>query len=142
VSRRALVVWFAMVPIAIANGAIREIAIVPLAGVTAGHVISTLTLCLAILGLTWLTIGWIRPVSVHDAARVGLWWMALTLAFEFLAGHYLFHTPWDRLVADYNVLEGRVWIFVPITTALAPGLMARASRLFKPRIHSIVSNAR
>lgn len=125
-SLRAFIVWVAMVPIAIANGAIREIAIVPLAGPAAGHVVSTVTLCLAILVLAWLTIGWIRPSSLHDAARVGLCWMALTLAFELLAGHYLFHTPWERLVADYNVLAGRVWILVPITTVLAPWLAARA----------------
>jgi hypothetical protein len=44
----------------------------------------------------------------------------LTLAFEFLAGHYLFGDPWERLLAEYNVARGRFWVLVPITTLLAP----------------------
>ena len=123
-SLRAMTVWFGIVPIAIANGAVREILIVPAAGPAAGHVISTITLCAAILLVTWLTIGWMRPASLRDAARIGALWLALTLAFEFLVGHYLFGTSWTRLLADYNLAGGRVWILVPITTALAPLLIA------------------
>jgi len=123
---RAIAVWSAIVPMAIANGAVRELVIVPAAGPAAGHVISTILLCAVILLLAWLAIGWMRPASLRDAARIGIGWLALTIAFEFLAGHYMFGTPWDRLLADYNLAEGRVWILVPITTALAPWLTARA----------------
>jgi len=42
----------------------------------------------------------------------------------------LFGTPWDRLFADYNLAQGRVWILVPITTAFAPWLTARARHLY------------
>jgi hypothetical protein len=129
-SLRAVAVWSAMVPIAIANGAMREILIVPAAGQAAGHLISTIMLCSAILLVTWMTIGWMRPANLRDAAWIGIGWLALTLAFEFLAGHYVFGTPWYRLVADYNLAEGRVWILVPITTALAPWLTGRARHLF------------
>ena len=125
-SLRAIAVWLAIVPIAIANGAVRELLIVPAAGPAAGHVISTLMLCAAILLVTWLTLGWIRPASLRDAALIGVSWLALTLAFEFLAGHYMFGTPWRRLLTDYNLAEGRVWILVPITTAIAPWFVARA----------------
>ncbi|HYN10915.1 MAG TPA: hypothetical protein VES67_26265 [Vicinamibacterales bacterium] len=124
-TRRALVIWCAMVPIAIANGAVRDLLIVPRIGPEAGHVISTIALCLAILALTWLTILWIRPLGAHDAVRIGALWLILTLAFEFLAGHFLFGTPWRRLLADYNVAQGRIWILVPLTTAVAPWLAGR-----------------
>lgn len=125
-SVRAIAVWCAIVPIAIANGAVREILIEPAAGPAAGHVISTMMLCAAVLLVTWITIGWMRPASLRDAARIGVLWVALTLAFEFLAGHFVFGTPWSRLLMDYNLAERRVWILVPITTALAPWLTARA----------------
>ena len=52
-------------------------------------------------------------------------WVALTLAFEFLAGHYLFHNPWDKLLADYDVWHGRIWPLVPIVTLLAPVIAYR-----------------
>jgi len=48
----------------------------------------------------------------------------LTLAFEFLAGHYLFHNPWSRLLEDYDVARGRIWILVLFTTLLAPRVCA------------------
>ena len=54
---------------------------------------------------------------------MGVLWLAVTLAFEFLAGHYLFGDPWERLLAEYNVARGRLWVVVPITTLLAPVLV-------------------
>ena len=52
-------------------------------------------------------------------------WVALTLAFEFLAGHYLFHRPWSVLLEDYDLTRGRVWIVIPLVTLLAPWLAWR-----------------
>ncbi|MGE5837425.1 MAG: hypothetical protein ACM4AI_23330 [Acidobacteriota bacterium] len=141
-SARAIAAWFAMVPIAITNGGVRDILIVPAAGPAAGHVISTVMLCAAILLVTWITIDWMRPASLRDAARIGITWLALTLAFEFLAGHYVFGTPWGRLLADYNLAEGRVWILVPITTAIAPWLVARARHIVSPPVHQVASDVR
>lgn len=46
--------------------------------------------------------------------------MILTLGFEFLAGHYLFGSSWEKLLADYNVARGRIWLLIPIVTLLAP----------------------
>jgi len=42
--------------------------------------------------------------------------VTLTVAFEFLAGHYVFGTPWHQLVADYNIFRGRIWVLVLITS--------------------------
>jgi hypothetical protein len=38
----------------------------------------------------------------------------------FLGGHHLFHNPWKRLLEDYNVLRGRIRVFVLMTTLIAP----------------------
>ena len=46
--------------------------------------------------------------------------MVLALAFELLDGHYLFGNPWNQLLDDYDVLRGRIWILVLVTTAIAP----------------------
>jgi hypothetical protein len=126
---RAIAVWLLLLAAAVANGAIRETFIVPRTGAGVGHLISTVMLCLAILALTWLAIGWIHPVSRREAWMVGGVWLALTLAFEFLAGHYLFGNPWSRLFEDYNVLRGRVWLLVLVTTACAPPIAASARGL-------------
>jgi len=51
------------------------------------------------------------------------------VAFEFLFGHYVMGHPWSRLVQDFNLLAGRVWALVLLTTLFAPivpgRLMAR-----------------
>lgn len=126
---RSLLVWCAIIPIAIANGAVRDVLIAPRVGEASAHVISTSLLCVAILGWTWLTIAWIRPADGRASVRIGCFWLALTVAFEFLAGHFVFGTPWARLVADYNLTEGRIWVLVPATTAIAPWLALRSSKV-------------
>ena len=66
---------------------------------------------------------WMRLATRGDAWRAGILWLVLTLAFEFLAGHYLFEAPWEQLLADYNVVQGRIWILVPMATLVAPVVM-------------------
>ena len=126
---RAFVIWLALLAAAIVNGAAREGLLIPRTGEAVGHALSSITLSAAILLLAWLSIGWIRPYSTSDAWRVGFAWVSLTLAFEFLAGHYLFGNSWERLLADYNVLAGRIWILVLIITLSAPAIAAAARGL-------------
>lgn len=127
---RGIAIWVVLLAIAIANGAIREAAIVPLVGEAPGHAVSTAILCTAIVIVTRLTIGWMQPASARAAWRLGLLWLALTVAFEFLAGHYLFGNPWSDLLADYDLLRGRLWILVPLTMLVAPVITAARSGKF------------
>jgi len=118
-----------MLVVASVNGAIREALLIPAIGDAAGRAISTVALCVLVLLLTWLTIRWIEPRSSRDAWVVGALWVALTLGFEFLAGHFLFGDPWSQLLEDYNVFRGRIWILVLVTIAIAPRLCARVRAL-------------
>ena len=127
--RRSLIVWLVMLVAASINGAFREAVLIPAIGKVSGGVISPLILMLVVVLLTWFTIRWIHPASTRDAWLIGGLWVVLTLAFEFLAGHYVFGTPWRKLLADYNVLAGRVWILVLVTTVFAPLLTARTGNL-------------
>jgi hypothetical protein len=131
---RSFAVWVLICFAAVVNGGIREAMISPRTGDSAGHAISTITLCVAILLLCWLTIGWMRPATARHVWSIGALWLLLTLAFEFLAGHYLFGTPWHLLLEDYNVFRGRIWVLVPISTAVAPWLTARGRGLLPRRV--------
>jgi hypothetical protein len=106
--------------LAIVNGSVREFLVTPRFGPRQGHAISTLLLFSAIVAVAFITIRWIGPATAAQAWRVGIVWLAFTLAFEFLAGHYLFGTPWGTILADYNVLEGRIWPLIPVVTLVAP----------------------
>ena len=126
---RAVLIWCLLLGLAVINGGIREAWIIPRAGVEGGHAISTVALCLLILMLSLTTIRWIRPESTREAWAIGCLWLGLTLGFEFLAGHYLFGNSWSRLLEDYNVRRGRIWVLVLATTAVGPWLAARVRQL-------------
>lgn len=122
---KALLFWFLLMVLAIGNGTVRLKFIIPFTGLTAGLAISTVMLCVLILGATWLGIRWLGPATTQQAWSIGLLWLVMTLGFEFGAGHLLFKKPWSELLVDYNIAKGRIWVLVPIVTALAPWWMAK-----------------
>jgi hypothetical protein len=117
---RALAIWLLLLILAVLNGAIREALVTPRFGEQGGHIISTAILCAAIIIVAWFSISWIGPKNGREALVVGIVWVALTIAFEFLAGHYAFGNSWERLIADYNVFRGRIWILVLLANLVAP----------------------
>jgi len=123
---RWLVVWCVFVVLAIMNGGFRDAVVTPRLGEFGGHITSTALLCGAIFAVTWFTIDWVRPLTSSDALLIGGGWAVMTVAFEFLAGHYVFGSAWTTLLADYDLLAGRVWVLVLVTLAFAPLLAARA----------------
>jgi hypothetical protein len=124
VLQRATLIWLTILIVAIANGALREGLLKPRLGDSSAHVLSTILLSVAVFVITRMTLRWIGPSGLRDGWTIGVYWVALTVAFEFLAGHYLFGTPWPVLLADYRIWEGRLWILVLASTLLAPVLTA------------------
>jgi hypothetical protein len=123
---RAGAVWFVILLAAIFNGFVRDVVLVPRFGDLIARAISCFTLAGMILLVTWLSLTWIHLNSSTQAWTIGTMWLAMTVTFEFIGGHYVFHTPWSTLLADYNILEGRLWIVVLIATIAAPVLVYRA----------------
>ena len=120
---RAGVIWFVIMITAILNGAFRDVVLLPRLGDTLARAISCVTLGAIIVFVTWMSLQWIHPGSPRDAWTIGALWLVMTLGFEFGAGHYLFATPWPQLLADYNLLAGRLWVLVLVTTLAAPPLI-------------------
>ena len=129
---RAGLVWIEMLVLAIANGAARESLLVPRLGTTTAHVISTLVLSVLIFIAGSLAMPWIAPASLRDAWTIGIVWVLLTLAFEFLAGHFIFGRPWKVLLADYDLTAGRIWILVLIVTLITPVVAFNRARGGQP----------
>jgi hypothetical protein len=127
---RAVMIWFALLAIAVLNGTFRVAVLVPRYGEGVGHVISTLLLCVLITLLSWAAIGWVHPTTPAQAAAVGALWLVLTLVFELGFGHFVAHKTWPELLADYNILGGRIWLLVLLTTTAAPYLLGRLRGLF------------
>ena len=112
--------WLPLVVIAILNGILRQVGYSKLVGELTAHQISTLTgIILMGLYIWWLTGFW-KIESSGQAVAIGLIWLGMTVVFEFVFGHYVMGHPWKKLFHDYNLLEGRVWVFVLIWTTIAP----------------------
>ena len=121
---RALLVWLGLAILAVLNGWFRESVLIPRLSEAAARAVSTLLLSAIILVVASLTIEWISPRPHLDAWRIGALWLAMTLAFEFVAGHYLFRVPWHQILADYNIFGGRIWILALLVTLIAPAAAA------------------
>lgn len=72
---RALVIWLALLLVAVANGAFRETMLIPRFGSQTGHIVSTLMLCAGILIVTYVAVPWIQPSASRGSpshSRSGL----------------------------------------------------------------------
>ncbi len=117
--------WGVLLMLAVLNGGVRDTWLSPWLGDTAGRALSSVLLSGLIFLVTWRTIGWIGPATAREALGIGALWLALTLAFEFGAGHYGFGKSWSALLADYDLRRGRIWVAVLVVTFLAPLWTAR-----------------
>lgn len=126
---RAFGVWLLIVLVAVINGGIRQALISPRTG---RHARARDQHDHAVRGDSAAVLGDDRMDAARHAAGGLVDWclvVTLTFAFEFLAGHYVFGTPWRQLLADYNIFRGRIWLLVLVTTAIAPWLAVRCRRL-------------
>lgn len=120
--------WFPMTVIAIANGAAREFLYKAVLGDLRAHRLSTLSGIILFGFYIWFVIRKWAPDSPAQAMQVGLLWLAMTLAFEFGFGHFIAGKSWTILFHDYNLLAGRVWIFIPVWVTIAPYLFFRLQK--------------
>lgn len=117
--------WLGLVVLAIVNGWIRVRVYGPSLDELTAHQISTLIGIVLFGGYIWLLTGWFAIESIRQAKLIGGMWLVMTVLFEFGFGHYVMHHPWSKLLHDYNLLEGRVWVLVLVWTAIAPYLFHR-----------------
>lgn len=118
-----ILLWFPTVLIAVANGIIRDSLYGRYIGDQAAHQISTASLIVLFSVYVWLVGNRWKLESSFQAWLVGALWAGMTVAFEFLFGHYVMKNPWEVLFHDYNLMEGRVWALIPLWVLIAPALM-------------------
>jgi len=119
----ATIAWGILVILAIINGGIREEFMSLHVGEQVGHVISSIILCSIVLLVAYIFVNRVGIEYKPNAMlATGLYWFIPTIGFEFIFGHYVAGHSWERLLADYNILNGRIWILVLLTVLFAPRL--------------------
>lgn len=85
---------------------------------------------LLILLIAWLTAPWLAAPGAAAAWAVGVAWLGLMLAFELWVGRRLFHAPWARILADFDLRHGGFLGVGMLVLAAAPWLGGVARGLF------------
>jgi hypothetical protein len=120
--------WLVLLVAMMGNGLFRGLVLQPRLGEhVARQVASLLGMCI-ILAVTAPFVRWLGKPSSAELLGVGLVWLVLTVAFELLLGHYVAGATWETQLADYNLLRGRLWPLVLLTTLLAPWLWGQPAR--------------
>lgn len=120
---RYLFVWLLLAIVAIANGIVRQATYGNIIPELAAHQVSTITAIAATGALVWLVNRRWAIRSAAEAATIGLAWLFLTVLFEFGFGHYVAGHDWNRLLADYNIFNGRIWSLFLVWIAVVPYLV-------------------
>ncbi|ACK67033.1 conserved hypothetical protein [Rippkaea orientalis PCC 8801] len=115
-----LLAWIPMVLIAIVNGIIRETTYGKYLRELQSHQVSTLTAVVVLGFYMWGLTYFLPSTSSFQALAMGIIWLGLTVIFEFTFGHYVAKQSWQKLLEDYNLLAGRVWVIVLLWIMTAP----------------------
>ena len=124
--------WIPMVFIAIANAIVREMLYGQSMSELSAHQVSTVTAVILFGIYIWILARVWKIQTASQALTIGLVWLALTAAFEFLFGHFVMAHSWSRLLEDYNIFNGRLWLLVLIWITVAPYLFFRLVSASRP----------
>jgi len=137
-----MIAWIPMIFIGILNGVIRQFVYGRFLSELLAHQVSTVT-GIILFGLyIWILSLHLPLESSRQALAVGLIWLGLTIAFEFLFGHYVAKHPLSRLIHDYNILEGRLWSLVLIVVAIAPYVFYKIGPCKSVSVKALLTNNR
>ncbi|NNG17381.1 MAG: hypothetical protein HKM89_12955 [Gemmatimonadales bacterium] len=123
---RSALVWLLFGVVAFASGGLREAILVPRLGEHLAHQIGSVMVA-AVIGL--IAIWFIRRLgpTASEALTIGVLWVAMSVAFELGFFGLGMGEPWGRLVRDYNILGGRLWLLVLIVQLVTPYLVVRGA---------------
>ncbi len=127
--KKSLLIWLAIIPLAILNGGLRDKVINPLIGAKYGLPLSGILLCILIFILCYFCIPRIGKGTAKKYWIIGLLWILLTIAFETVFG-LLTGDTLSVLVKAYDITTGNIWLLVVLFTGVAPWLTAKMRKLY------------
>ncbi|HTG00240.1 MAG TPA: hypothetical protein VK654_06600 [Nitrospirota bacterium] len=129
---KSFFVWILFIPLATANAAFRDLVLIPLLGDASGSNVSSLILALLILGVTFLLLSRLGLRTRAECMATGALWFSLTLIFEMSFFIFARIHPLDKLLQDYDLFRGRLWLLDLVVLLLAPLIAAHLRRRIQP----------
>ncbi len=120
-----MALWSAILVLAILNGILREKVLIPALGSFTGFLVSGAVLSFCIFLVAFAAVPWYGPLAIHHWLKVGLFWLLLTLTFEFSFGLFVQNKTWAELFDAYTFRGGNIWPIVLVATFISPWVAAK-----------------
>jgi hypothetical protein len=115
--------WFALMVIAIVNGTVREFTYGRRVSELTAHQVSTVTGIFLTGAFVWF-LNRVWPIETGSQAwAIGAIWLLMTIVFENGFGHFIAGHSWTRLLADYNLMAGRIWVLFLLWVLMMPSVV-------------------
>ena len=125
---KSMLIWLSIIPLAIANGALREGLLMPLIGDKFAYPISGIILCLLIFIVCFIFIPKLGKGTKKTYLTIGLLWFFSTIIFETVLG-LVEGIPFTEIINAYNITTGNLWLIVVIFTGVVPFLIAKLKKI-------------
>jgi hypothetical protein len=116
---RAFLAWVALAMVMFANGTVRAVVLQPRLGEHLARQVAVGSGVIIVFTAALLLVRSLEAPSGAELLKIGALWLVLTLSFEFGMG-LVAGASWDEMLADYDVLSGRLWPLIPLSTLVAP----------------------
>jgi len=113
-------IWLILAVSAIVVATFRVGVLLPQFGEQTAHQLGTILYLIVQFIIIYLFIRKIRIKDVKTLLGIGFFWVVITVIFEFVFGHYVMGHPWQKLFADYNLFNSRLWVLVLINNIVSP----------------------
>ncbi|MDD2266318.1 hypothetical protein [Sulfuricurvum sp.] len=118
-------IWLLIIIAAIINGAIREKLLTPFIGADLSIPISGITLSVLVFVITYFALPFFGHIKSRTYIFIGLFWIILRLAFEYLFGHYVMGKSWYEINHVFDIRNGNLFTLALVVTALSPWTAAK-----------------
>ncbi|BAY11692.1 hypothetical protein [Calothrix sp. NIES-2098] len=128
---RSMIVWLVFILTESLNGTVRNLWLTPSLGDFWAHQISFFTGSIIVLAIATIFVKWLDVTRTSQLFSIGLLWLLLTLTFEICLGRFILGYSWERIAADYNLLQGGLMPIGLILLMLAPFIAAKIRGVLK-----------
>jgi len=117
---KALGIWVILAVSAIVVATFRNGVFLPAFGEQTAHQLGTILFLIVQFIIIYFFIKKMKIKDVKFLLGIGIFWVVITVIFELLFGHFVMNHSWEKLLADYNLFNGRLWVLVLINNIAAP----------------------
>ena len=129
VLRRGFAVWLVIMLAESLQGTARIIFLEPVIGDFKARQLAVFTGILIILAISYFFVWFLRAKNNLHLFSVGLLWFVLTAAFEISLGRLL-NLSWERILSDYDILNGGLMSIGLLVLLFAPLIAANLRNKF------------